>query len=197
MPPSLWDHTNQALERELRHIATTADSEVYAAALYISSAVDVDPRWTTLRMLWDTETHYRERLNGEGAELSDGRWDTTDFLRAAEVLWDPQTDADGHKALEDWARRKDLWFDDAPADDDDEQIEREIALHHEIVVGLIATIRGLHGAGVVRAIFGHPVPLILIPQDSHDPFPRWNAQANPAELYAEFGPYLESIWSLG
>ena len=197
MPPSLWDYTNQALERELRHIETTADSEVYVVALYVASAVDVDPRWSTLRLLWDTEMHYGQRLHGEAAELSDGRWDTTDFMRAAEPLWDPQADPDGHRALESWARENELWFDGAPLSESDDQIEREIALHKQIVAGLIATVRGLHDSGIVQAVFGRPIPIILIPQDSHDPYPRWNAQANPPELYAEFGPYLESIWSPG
>jgi hypothetical protein len=117
------------------------------------------------------------------------------FLSAERLLWDPSDDPAGHEALEAWARDEGLWYEGDPFVKTDAQTEREVELFERIVAALIATIRDLHETGTLAAIFGRDVPVLLDHQDSHDPFPKWNQQANPPELYAQFGPYLESIWS--
>lgn len=196
MAPSLWDHTTERIQSGLQRIAGTEDGRIYAVSILLSSAVDIDPRWSTLELSRETEERYEAR-SGASPDAPDTRWNTEYYLTAPGLVWDPDDDPEGHAALEQWARDRELWFEGPPLSDANNQIERELALHDEIVTGLIATIRGLHDSGAVTAVFGCAVPTILMSQDDHDPYPEWNQEANPPELYAQFGPYLESIWSPG
>ena len=84
-----------------------------------------------------------------------------------------------------------------PTADEDDLTEEELSLREEMVTKLIAVTRDLHASGVVHAAFGRDIPVTLVPHDSHSPFPEWNRQIHSAELYSQFGPYYESIWSEG
>jgi hypothetical protein len=197
MSPLLWEYTSRQIQSGLRRIADEADDEIYVVAIFLHSAVVFDPRWSTLQLLWSTEENYRTELRDGQIDPDDARWSTGGWFRATTLIWDPNDDPAGHAALEQWARDENLWYDGPVPGADDEQIEREIVLFDEIVDGLIMTIRDLHDCGVIQAVFGRPLPVILLPQDSHESYPEWNQQANPPELYAQFGPYHESIWSPG
>jgi hypothetical protein len=96
-----------------------------------------------------------------------------------------------------WAAEQGTTFHDDPDADEDDLTEEELRLREEIVTRLIAVVHGLHSGGAVRAAFGRDIPITLVPHDSHARFPEWNRQIHSAELYSQFGPYYESIWSEG
>jgi hypothetical protein len=197
MPLPLWQYTSGTLASQLREVDRAADGPVYVTGLHLSSAVDIDPRWSTIELHWDTETRYEKRAGENPPQPWNARWAFKHFLSSERRLWDARDDPQGHEALESWARDEELWYEGDPLDKSDAQIEREIELYERIVNALVATVRDLHEAGTIASIFGRGIPMLIEPQDSHDPYPAWNEQANPPELYAQFGPYLESIWSPG
>ena len=193
--PSMWEHTSGRLAEALHRIESP---DVYVVTVFLGAVPATDPRTTTLAVLWSTESHYASRMaRASAVELSDLRWGTEFMLRADNEIWDAEQDPEGHAALAQWAADQGLTFHDDPDADEDDLTEEELSLHEEMVTKLIAVMRDLHANGVVRAAFGRDIPVTLVPHDSHAPFPEWNRQIHTPELYSQFGPYYQSIWSEG
>ncbi len=194
-PPTLWEYTARALRREFERIGA-AEPDVFLVTLYYTLPPGEDPRTATLEVQFNSERHWAEHVRRRPGEQAGSRWDYIWLAREA-VLWDPDRDPEGHAALVRWALDCGLRHFDDPDPDENLVIEESMELDELMTRGLIATIRDLHASGAVRAAFGRDIPVTLVPQDSHDPYPEWNREANPPELYALFGPFYESIWSPG
>jgi len=192
---AFWEHTSRHVREELRRIAREAAGEVYVVTILVATEPSVDSRWSTIELMWDTEERFALRAASRGAE--ELRWSIMYLVAATRTLWDADGDPAGHAALERWARTEGLWF-DTPRDQlRGAAIDRSIELSDGIVAGLIKMVRELHDDGTVHAAFGRPIPVTLVAHDEHSPYPQWSRQANPPELYAQFGSYYESIWSWG
>jgi hypothetical protein len=198
MTISFWEHTSLHVRDELRRIADSAAGDVYVVTIFVVTEPSVDSRWSTIKLMWDTEERYAHRAKrGANTGSEELRWSIMYLADATRTLLDADSDPEGHAALERWARTEGLWF-DAPRDQlVGAAIDSSLELSERIVAGLIELVRELHDDGTVQAVFGRPIPLTLVAHDDHSPYPQWSREANPPELYALFGAYYESIWSWG
>jgi hypothetical protein len=197
MTVSLWEYTTDVVSDELKRIARTAP-DVYVVMVFVWTAPSTDPRWSTIRLRWDTEERYAERASG--APDSDRlalRWSRQYLLRSDREWWDRDDDPPGHDALKHWAIDRALWFEGERDEVDDATVDLGLELADRLIERLIATVRKMHSDGTVQAAFGRDIPVVLMPHDSHSRYPEWNRDANPPELYAQFGPYYESVWGPG
>ncbi|HEY6886360.1 MAG TPA: hypothetical protein VI300_01235 [Solirubrobacter sp.] len=103
------------------------------------------------------------------------------------------------RSLADYGEQLGLWYTDAElaADEDDELMDPQLELIGFLKAGLPAAVRALHERALVEGIFGTPLPITFSAQDSHSPAWELGRAANPADLYARFGPIQERCWSPG
>ena len=196
MTGSLREYTASAIRGELQRIGETPD--VYIVTLFIWTSPSTDVRWSTVTLQWDTEQRYAARaIRAPDRDRPALRWGWEYLQRTGHEIWDPDMDPEGHRVFESWARDQGLWFEGDRDDYGDHERDLAIDLSDQLVEELIAIVRDLHADGTVALLFGRAIPITLVSHDSHEPYPEWSEQANPPELYAQFGPYYESIWGPG
>jgi hypothetical protein len=212
----LWRHTRELMVKRFAEIALLAGGEVYVVDLHVDTQPWDDIRNAAIEVRWDTETHLAERrgrwrphpelLKHDPLAADQVPWDWVAFRGGGDegALWHPRADPEGHALLGDYARALGLSYTDAELaraqDDPDLEVElgeRQTMLGQALQAGLPPLVLALHHDGEIARIFGRPIPITFSSRDPHEPAWEWGRDANPPELYAQFGPAQERYWSPG
>jgi hypothetical protein len=208
----LWVHTRTWLERRLAVIHARDGADVYVVDLHLDVGwFDLDIREAGIEIRWNTRTRLAERqrtwnphphvLELDPHAADELPWEWPEFLGGdpADTLWNRDIDPTGHELLTDYAQQLGLWYTDAElvSDDGDELLDRQGELAEYLEAGLPVAVRALHEERVVKRVFGQAIPITFSAQDSHVAAWELGRAANPADLYALFGPFQQRYWSPG
>lgn len=104
-----------------------------------------------------------------------------------------ERDPRGAAFRQQWIKEAGLWYSD---DDEAHDFDAAMECGEEITarfVGLaVRLVQALHGQGVIERSFGRPVPVLIHELEYHDKIVDQNRVANPPELVADFGRWVQS-----
>ncbi|MFF9765300.1 hypothetical protein ACF1GT_01525 [Streptomyces sp. NPDC014636] len=157
-----------------------ADSGIYAVTFRMDS-VEQDPRFPYLAIGYTTEADAAVSSQ-QASDAWEARWSYAFFpetgLEGVRVVG---RDPDGAQSHRREAESRGLWY-----EDDDEPDDRDEGLVEWFYAVCVAAARHLHDSGRLVEVLGQPVPVILYDMFDPDAMFELTAQANPAELVAEF-----------
>ncbi|WP_327328856.1 MULTISPECIES: hypothetical protein [unclassified Streptomyces] len=157
-----------------------AHDGIYAVTFRIDS-VEQDPRFPYVAVGYTTEADAAEQA-ALASDSWEARWSYASFpetgLEGVRDVGRAPAAADAHRRE---AESRGLWYEDD--DEPDDRDELLVEWFYEVCVGAA---RQLHESGLILAVLGRPVPVILYDMFDPDAMFGLTSDANPAELIAEF-----------
>lgn len=198
------------LDVALAGLARVPDAEradTYAVSFFVCDEED-DPRRPTLTVGTNTNDRVAFAIDPPAgfvkpwagwvpSDEGEARWNFAFWLQnRLSVVGDRALDPDVAILRERWLRDLGTWYADRVSD---EEGERTLALDQittdNFVRLAVAVARSLHDRGVVVAVFGRPVPIVVHELEYYDQIATQTTQANPPGLAAEFVAWVRSLGS--
>jgi hypothetical protein len=172
------EHMRNAASTALRSLDEADRADVYAVSFWVDSE-DEDARLTTLTVGTNTESHVREtKLSGEDEQ--EVRWNYAYWLQnSLAVIGEDPTGAHLRRS---WLQEQGLWY------------EGNTDIDEAIVELCVTTVQWLHSSGVIEAVFGRPIPVIIHELEYYDQIATQNVEANGPELVSGLVEWISSLY---
>jgi hypothetical protein len=178
--PKLADYIYEAARDVLDGIPIDVRPDIYVLSLFVYDEDD-DPRRPTVRVGFNTESDVARSADPAEAfstDVHEARWNYAFWCQnELALIGDTESDAEGARLREQWARDEGLWYDlvedESPVFDD---------LDERLTNGFVSLLEGvvqrLHAADIIR-IFGKPLPVLIHELEYYDEIASQNLRANP------------------
>lgn len=168
--------------RALRSLPKAERDDAYAVSLFVYDYED-EPSTPTVEVSVNTEAYVALRTP-ETSDADEARWNFAFWPhQPIDVIGGP-TDPVGKQII-------DLSFSDAglaydPDDYSDEALEVGRRMTEAFVAACVAAVQRLHSEGIVEAVFGLAIPVLVHELEYYDLIAEQNRVANPGELVEPF-----------
>lgn len=158
----------------LRQVAPDDAADAYVVSLFVYDEDD-DPCLPTVMVGYNTESAVRAALT-QAADPGEVRWNFAYWLQnPLGLLCDSESDAEGASLRDAWIRDNGLTPDDVT---------------RAFVALLEGIVRSLHEDGVVAAVFGRRIPVLIHELEYYDEIAAQNCRANPDGLAEPFAAWI-------
>lgn len=178
----------ERVRNALRRVPVDRCRDVYAVSLWVDDYED-DPSLPVVQVSVNTESHVA-RMASQASDEDEARWNFAFWLQEPLDEFGGPDDAEG-KRLVDAAFSEAGLFSD-PDDWSDGAGETKQKMTALFVSRCVSAVRRLHDDGVVAAIFGRPIPVLVHELEYYDEIVEQNRRANPAELIEPFASWVAS-----
>lgn len=198
---TLEEHIYARAVQALAEIPEADRSQIYVISLLVYDEED-DPRRPTITIGYNTEARASECTPARGQEpgwpiasdADEARWNYAFWLQnELAVICDTESDPDGARLREEWAKEQGFWYSDEEEEDAFESaMERVDPLITAFVRIAVEVVRSLHATGSIERALGRPVPVLIHELEYYEEIVLQNREANPAALTRGF-----ERWVLG
>ena len=179
-------HARSFAEAALGRIRPAERRDAYVASLFVSDERD-DPTRPTAAVGFNTEAAVTA-ATARGADPAAARWSYEHWLQN-----DLGTLA-GERADPDGARLRARWLGELAAHDGVTPIRAHGEEIADAFMALLAdVVLGLHRDGVIEAVFGRPIPMLIHGLEYQATLAGHNRRANPGRLAEPFVDWLNSL----
>jgi hypothetical protein len=183
---ALARHARSFIESALRRTPPADADDAYVASLFVFDEHE-DPARPVAAVGYNTEAAVTAAI-ARGAGAVEARWRYEHWLQN-----DLGTFA-GERSDTVGARLRDRWLADLAARDGVTPVREHGDDINDAFMGLLAgVVAELHADGVVTAVFGRPVPMLIHGLDYDPGTARHNRRANPDGLADPFAGWVNSL----
>lgn len=187
MDPEFASETYAAVSRALGGVPTDQRPDVYALSFFVSDDDD-DPRRPSLTVGYNTIQRWHDSI-AAASSSDEAKWNYAFWLQNG---LGATRGGEWPGRIEAWVGALGLSYSDEEEDADFDRCAEMGAQITENFVSLACEVAArLHDAGIVTAIFGRPLPIIVHELEYHDQIAVQTARANPPGLADEFVSWVE------
>jgi len=189
MMTKIVDEVFRRVYRALSSLPKAERDGVYAVSLFVYDYED-EPSTPTVEVSVNTEAYVALRTP-ETSDPAEARWNFAFWPhRPIDVIGGP-TDPVGKQIIDQSFSDASLAYD--PDDYSDEAIEIGRRMTEAFVAACVAAVQRLHREGIVEAVFGAAVPVLVHELEYYDQIAEQNRVANPGELVE---PFIRWIYAM-
>jgi len=191
---TLSEHLRTEILAALDTIPASDRQDVYVVSLYVSDRED-DPRRPTITVGYNTERQVAASTPAPGqqakwpiaSDADEARWNYAFWLQnALAVLCDDESDPEGAKLVQAWAKQEGLWYSEEEEGDLDAAMRRVEPLTGKLVQIAVGVVKNMHATGELVRLLGRPVPVLIHELEYYDEIAVQNEAANPPGLADAF-----------
>ena len=180
------------IEEALAAVSKSEWSDIYVISFYIDNEDD-DPRRPLLVIGYNTESNYKASISRASNE-QEACWNFTFWLQN-ELLVFGRSGSESATLVQSWIHDQGFGYTD---EEEEEDFDRCMELGDEIITRFVEEccqlVSSLHKDGVISAICGRSIPVLVHELEYYHEIADQNERANPPSVVHEFVGWIRQMY---